>query len=90
MYVIMIGMPVSGYMLSAGSGRAVSYFGLFSIPGLPKNEAVDNVATWLHVATGQWAVYALITLHLAATAWHVAVRRDGLLSRMMPAQQHDA
>ena len=42
-------------------------------------------ADGLHLA-GQWAVYALVLLHVAATAWHVAVRRDGLLSRMVPAQ----
>ncbi len=90
LYAIMVGMPVSGYLLSAGSGRPVSYFGLFSIPGLPKNETVDGIATWLHVATGQWAVYALILLHLGATAWHVVVRRDGLLGRMLPAQSQNA
>jgi cytochrome b561 len=90
LYVIMIGMPVGGYLLSAGSGRPVSYFGLFSIPGMPKNETMDEIATWLHVATGQWAVYTLILLHLAATAWHVVVRRDGLLGRMLPAQSEGA
>jgi cytochrome b561 len=89
LYLIIIVMPVSGYLLSAGSGRPVSYFGLFSIPGLPKNEAIDHVATWVHVAVGQWAVYALVLLHVAATAWHVAVRRDGVLLRMLPAQQED-
>jgi len=89
LYFILIAMPVSGYLLSAGSGRPVSYFGLFSIPGLPKDEALDHAATWAHVAVGQWAVYALVLLHVAATAWHVAVRRDGVLERMLPAQQED-
>ena len=36
--------------------------------------------------TGQWFVYALIVLHLVATAWHAAMRRDGVLNRMLPAQ----
>ncbi len=35
---------------------------------------------------GQWAVYALIILHVVATAWHVGWRRDGVLDRMLPAQ----
>lgn len=84
LYFIFFAMPVTGYLMS-GNGKPVSYFGLFSIPGFPKNEAVDRFATGLHLA-GQWAVYTLVLLHLAATAWHVAVRRDGLLSRMLPPQ----
>jgi cytochrome b561 len=35
---------------------------------------------------GQWAVYALILLHVAGTAWHVSIRRDGALERMLPEQ----
>ena len=68
-----------------GNGRRVCYFGLLSIPGFAKNEAVDQFTTGLHLA-GQWAVYTLVLLHVAATAWHVAIRRDALLSRMLPPQ----
>lgn len=40
-----------------------------------------------HLAVGQWAVYALALLRIAATAWHVAVWRDGVLARMLSAQK---
>ncbi len=86
LYLILVGMPVSGYLLSAESSRSFSYFGLFNIPGFPKNAALAHAAGWVHVATGQWLVYALVLLHIAATAWHVAVRRDGVLERMLPPQ----
>ena len=86
LYFVLVAMPVTGYFLSAGSGNAINYFGLFSIPGVAKNPDIDHVATWLHVAVGQWLVYAVILLHLSATAWHVAVRRDGVLDRMLPKQ----
>ena len=87
LYLILIGMPVSGFLLSAAAGHPTSYFGLFTIPALAKNEALSHAAAWVHVATGQWLVYALVLLHIAATAWHVAVRRDGVLERMLPAQE---
>ncbi len=86
LYLILVGMPVSGYLLSADSSRSFRYFGLFDIPGFPKNAALAHAAAWVHVATGQWLVYALVLLHIAATAWHVAVRRDGVLERMLPPQ----
>jgi cytochrome b561 len=84
LYLILLGMPVSGYLLSAAGGHPVNYFGLFTLPSIPANETVAKVGVWLHVATGQWAVYALISLHILATVWHVAVRRDGVFERILP------
>jgi cytochrome b561 len=86
LYLVLAGMPVSGYLLSAAGGHPVTYFGLFTLPGLPKDDALAQAALWTHVVVGQWLVYALILLHLAATAWHVAVRRDTILDRMLPEQ----
>ena len=89
LYVILVGMPLSGYIMSAAGRFPVTYFGLFTVPSLPQNKAVSEAAHWVHVATGQWLVYALVVLHLSATAWHVAVRRDGVLERMLPSQTTD-
>jgi cytochrome b561 len=86
LYLIMLGMPVSGYLFSAWGGHPVTYFGLFTLPGLVKNDTLQHFAFWAHVAIGQWLTYAVIVLHIAATGWHVAVRRDGVLFRMLPEQ----
>ena len=85
LYIVFLIMPISGYLLSAFSGRDTPYFWLFTIPGLPKDEAAQKIATGIHVF-GQWAVYALVLLHIAGTAWHLIIRRDGLLERMLPVQ----
>jgi cytochrome b561 len=87
LYLIMVGMPISGYLFSAWGGHAVTYFGLFTLPGLAKSDALQQVAFWAHVAIGQWLTYALIVLHIVATGWHTAVRRDGMLFRMLPEQR---
>ena len=88
LYLILVGMPVSGYVLSAtASGKAVPYFDLFTLPELPKNHAVSEAARWVHAGFGQWLVYVLIVLHLGATVWHAAIRRDGVLDRMLPEQE---
>ena len=84
LYAVLLTMPVTGYLM-AGNGQPVPFFGLFSLPGLPKNEPLGVVANTIHVY-GQFAVYGLVILHLAGTVWHVAVRRDGLLDRMLPPQ----
>ncbi|MEE7504199.1 cytochrome b [Methylobacterium sp. C33D] len=85
LYAIFLIMPISGYLLSALSGRDTPYFWLFTIPGLPKDEATQKIFESIHVF-GQWLVYALVLLHIAGTAWHLVIRRDGLLERMLPVQ----
>ena len=85
---LLVLMPVTGY-LQSGNGKPVSYFGLLNIPGFPENKALDQAAENLHLL-GQWGMYALVGLHLLATVWHVAIRRDGLLSRMVPPQDGTA
>jgi cytochrome b561 len=84
LYALLLFMPVTGYLQSA-DGRPVSYLGLFNLPELPKDKALGDVANVLHLL-GQWGLYTLAGLHVGATVWHVAIRRDGLLSRMIPPQ----
>lgn len=85
LYVLLLGMPASGYLRSATDGRGISYLGLFNLPLLPQDETVSRLALAIH-HTGQWVVYALVVLHMFGTAWHVVVRRDGALDRMLPPQ----
>ncbi|MCJ2015427.1 cytochrome b [Methylobacterium sp. J-076] len=85
LYAIFLIMPVSGYLLSALSGRSTPYFWLFTIPGLDKNESLQKSFEAVHVF-GQFAVYLLVVLHVAGTVWHLVIRRDGILERMLPVQ----
>ena len=84
LYALLLLMPVTGYLQSA-DGRPVSYFGLLNLPALPKDKALGDIANVLHLL-GQWGLYAVVGLHVGATVWHVAIRRDGLLDRMLPPQ----
>jgi cytochrome b561 len=86
LYAILIGMPISGYLMNAAGGYPIGFFWLFNMPGLPKMESVSDFGFRLHVVIGQWLLYALVILHVAATAWHVFIRKDGTLQRMLPEQ----
>ncbi len=87
LYAVLIAMPVSGYVTSSGGRYPISILGLFDVPKLPVGPTAGHVAATVHVY-GQFAVYALIALHLAGTAWHLFVRRDAVLDRMLPRQIH--
>lgn len=86
LYLLLLAMPLSGYLMSAGRGRAIPYFGLFDVPLLaPATDAIWQIGATIH-AVGHWALYGLVALHIAAAVWHVAIRRDGTLDRMLPEQ----
>ena len=81
---VLLVMPVTGYLM-AGNGRPVPFF-FVNLPGLPKNDPLGALANTIHVYC-QFVVYALVILHVAGTVWHVAIRRDGRLDRMLPPQR---
>ena len=84
LYVLMLGMPLSGYVASIASGHPFRWFGLFPVPDLvPQDKALSEIGDKVHFL-GAYAVYVLVSLHIAAALWH-GVRRDGVLSRMLPA-----
>jgi len=85
LYAVLIVMPVTGYLM-AGNGQPVPIFGIFALPGLPKDDPLGLLADTIHIYA-QFALYAAVFLHLAGTVWHVGVLRDGLLDRMLPPQR---
>lgn len=88
LYAVFLIMPVTGFLLSAFNGNATQFFYLFPIPGFEKNKELHEAFEKAHLV-GQWAVYLLVGLHIVATAWHVAIRRDYVLDRMLPRQNPD-
>jgi cytochrome b561 len=84
LYAIFIVMPVTGYISSSAGGHPVSLFGL-PLPQLPLDKSLAKTAGEIHIA-GQYLVYFFLAAHILAIVWHVAVRKDGYLSRMLPEQ----
>jgi cytochrome b561 len=84
LYLILFVMPLSGYLNAAAAGHKVSFFGVVLIPPLlPENDRLAQAAVAVHLA-GQFLVYALVGLHVAAALMHRIVRRNGILERMLP------
>jgi cytochrome b561 len=84
-FFILLWMPVTGFLTSTYGGHPTKLFNLIPTPQiLPKDKALSDLFADLH-GLGQWAVYALIALHLGAVAFHLIWRQDGVLGRMLPA-----
>lgn len=82
LYLCMLVMPLAGIGMSLYAGYGVSFFGLFTIPGLEKNEGLNE----LFFLTHQWTSYliiGLVSLHVFAALYHQFYKRDQVLKRML-------
>ena len=89
LYAVLIIMPVSGYIMSSGDKPPINFLGLIDVAKVPVSESAGKAAAIVHVLVTQFVLYGLIVMHLAGTAWHLFVRRDGALSRMLPQQANE-
>jgi cytochrome b561/polyisoprenoid-binding protein YceI len=84
-YVLLIAMPLSGWIMSSAAGRPVSFFGLFTLPDLvAKDEMTAKVFRALHWDIA-WILIACVVLHVSAAIKHHFVDKDNVLRRMLPA-----
>lgn len=83
LYVGMVAMPVSGYVMSAAGGHNISFFGLFDVPLLiDKNEELGGLARTVHEIAG-YTLIAVVVLHILGALKHVMIDRDATLRRMV-------
>jgi cytochrome b561 len=84
LYVIMIIMPISGYIDSIAGGYKTQFFGLFDIPKLiEKDKNLAETAKNIHEFVS-FALYGLFFIHFAAVLKHHFVMKDNTLRRMLP------
>jgi cytochrome b561 len=84
-FLVLFWMPITGFLTSYSGGHPIKLFDLVPTSDLlPRDKAWAAFFDSLHLA-GQWAIYALIVLHLAAITLRTVCRRTGILGRMLPA-----
>ena len=83
LYVCLIVQPLSGYLGSAFSGYPVRFFGFVLPAWAPKNDALKDAFSIVHLVDS-WVLVGLLVLHLAGTVKHALLERDGSFRRMWP------
>ena len=82
--LLFVAMPISGYLSLAAAGKSVSFFGLVDVPPLvAESGRLSQAAFALHLL-GEFLIYGLVALHIAAALQHALIRRDGIMERMLP------
>lgn len=86
LYVLMIAMPISGWLLLSAAGKPIPFFGL-ELPALiGENKDLAKQIKELHEFFGT-AGYFLIGLHALAALQHHYMVRDNTLTRMLPGRK---
>ena len=84
LYVLLLAMPLSGWIANAYSGFPLRWFGLFRVPQpIAADEALYDLTREIH----EWLFWLLLVLALAhafAAIWHHLFLGDATLSRMLP------
>ncbi len=84
LYGLMLGIPLSGWLMSSAQGFPVVWFGLVPLPDLvAKNKELGVVLGQIHVILN-YCLLAVVLVHIVAALKHHFIDNDGLLGRMLP------
>jgi superoxide oxidase len=85
LYLLMIGLPLLGWLLLSAAGKPIPFFGL-NLPALiNENKNLASTIKELH-ETGGTIGYYLIGLHAVAGLFHHYLVKDNTLVRMLPSR----
>lgn len=84
LYLLMVIIPLSGWLMSSAHGFQTVWFGVLPLPDLlEKNHDLAETLEEVHELLNYGMLF-LVGLHIAAALKHHFVDKDGLLSRMNP------
>ena len=89
LYLLILGMPLSGWIMSCAAGHIPGYFGLFKVafPGIVKNKPLAGLASNFHYYIA-WSILAVVIVHVLAAIKHHWINRDNILVRMLPGRKN--
>jgi len=84
LYLVILCMALSGFIMSDAGGHAINLFGLYELPLLLKDmQCLSGYAHNVHEYVAPVGA-AIIGLHILATLYHHFILKDDTLTRMMP------
>ena len=83
MYVLMICIPLSGWIINSAANFPLQWFGLFEIPSI----AEPNINTEEYAKTAHFVLVCtlgtVVLIHITAALHHHFIRKNDILKRML-------
>jgi cytochrome b561 len=87
LYLLMLAIPLSGWLMSSAKGYQTVWFGVLPIPDLlAKDKALGETLAEVHELLS-WIMVAALAGHAAAALKHHFINRDDVLTRMLPSRK---
>ena len=89
LYILVMLMPLSGWMGSSFAGFPVRVFGLFTLPMLaePDKTRVESFTDMHEIQS--WILLTVITLHICGALKHHFIKKSNILIAMLPFRRSD-
>lgn len=89
LYVLMLAVPLSGWLMSSAKGFPTVWFGVLPLPDLvAKNRELGELLAGVH-KTLNFSLLALVVVHIGAALKHHYLERSPFLQRMgWPRKDH--
>jgi len=82
LYVLLLALFVSGYLISTADGRSIDVFGWFEVPASLMMDNQEDIAGVIHWGLA-WSLMVLVALHAMAAVKHHLFDKDRTLVRML-------
>lgn len=83
LYIVMLLLMLSGYLISTADGRSIDVFSVFEVPAIPALlDKQEDIAGEIHFYLA-WSLIVTVGLHGFAALKHHFVDKDKTLSRML-------
>ncbi|PLX77319.1 MAG: cytochrome b [Azoarcus sp.] len=87
LYLLMLAIPLSGWLMSSAKGFQTVWFGIVPLPDLlSKNAELGDLLQSVHEALNL-CLAALVIAHIGAALKHHFIDRDDILRRMLPGKR---
>ncbi len=84
LYVLMVAIPLSGWLMSSAKGIQTVWFGVLPIPDLlAKDKALGDLLRTVHMILN-FVLIAVLLGHIGAALKHHFINKDDVLTRMLP------
>lgn len=84
LYLLLLGIPVSGWLYSSATGIPTVYLGWLQLPDLvQKDEHLADLLKIAHISLNS-ALFVIVCIHVASALKHHFIDRDEILARMLP------
>ena len=84
LYLLMIAIPLSGWLMSSAKGFQTVWFGVLPLPDLlAKDKEVGDLLQTVHL-TLNYVLIAVLLGHVGAALKHHFIDKDDVMTRMLP------